>query len=197
MKGNDVIKLKLKLTADGALVNDGERLMPVGRGYVIKPLDDALLAHSVNDSFKLDLKAIDAYGARARGLIKMVSAKYFRENQVNPYQGMMINVDGLMGKVVSVSPGRVMVDFNHPLAGKDVIYEVSIKELITDPVVIAGAIITSVINEELKSKLEGDSIVINDTIGLPESIKDSIEKEIKEVIGNASSVKNIKFISKK
>jgi len=90
-----------------------------------------------------------------------------------------------------------MVDFNHPLAGKDLDYELKIESLVTDPVKVAESIVYSIINQELEAGLEGDNIVINDTIELPESIKDSIVKEIKDVLGESSSVKNIRFISKK
>ncbi len=197
MKHNEVIKIHLKLSSNGELVNEGARVMPVGRGYVIKALDDAIMSHSVGDSFKLSLTAQEAYGDRSRGLIKMISGRYFRDNQVNPYPGLMVNIDGLMGRVVSVSPGRVMVDFNHPLAGKDLDYELKIESLVTDPVKVAESIVYSIINQELEAGLEGDNIVINDTIELPESIKDSIVKEIKDVLGESSSVKNIRFISKK
>src|SRR3989344_5391232 len=63
-------------------------------------------------------------------LLKMIPIKVFFQHKINPVQGAMLNFDGKMGKVLSVSGGRVLVDFNHPLAGKDVIYEVNVKRII-------------------------------------------------------------------
>ncbi len=44
----------------------------------------------------------------------------------------MLNLDGMIAKILSVSGGRVSVDFNNPLAGKDIEYEFTIKRKITD-----------------------------------------------------------------
>lgn len=40
----------------------------------------------------------------------------------------------LKGKVLTVSGGRVRVDFNHPYAGKHLVYEVEVVEKIEDPI---------------------------------------------------------------
>ncbi|MDK2854686.1 MAG: hypothetical protein PWQ92_1580 [Thermococcaceae archaeon] len=47
----------------------------------------------------------------------------------------------LKGRIISVSSGRVRVDFNHPYAGKTVIYEVEILEKIDDPIEKVKALI--------------------------------------------------------
>jgi len=62
----------------------------------------------------------------------MIPIKIFFQHKINPVQGAVLNFDGKMGKVLSVSGGRVLVDFNHFLAGKDVIYEVNVKKIIQD-----------------------------------------------------------------
>jgi len=49
------------------------------------------------------------------------------------YPGMRISAEGGEGKILTVNGGRVKVDFNHPLAGKDLIYEVEVTEIIEEP----------------------------------------------------------------
>jgi FKBP-type peptidyl-prolyl cis-trans isomerase 2 len=44
----------------------------------------------------------------------------------------MLNLDGMIAKILSVSGGRVITDFNNPLAGKDIEYEFTIKKKVTD-----------------------------------------------------------------
>ena len=54
---------------------------------------------------------------------------------------MELTLGNRRATVVSVTPGRVRVDFNNPLAGKDLIYKFSVVEVIEDPVEKAMAII--------------------------------------------------------
>jgi peptidylprolyl isomerase len=58
--------------------------------------------------------------------------KIFREHNISPIPGSSLNFDGRIAKVLSVSGGRVIVDFNSPLAGKKVIYEIKILRKIED-----------------------------------------------------------------
>jgi FKBP-type peptidyl-prolyl cis-trans isomerase 2 len=48
---------------------------------------------------------------------------------MTPYPGMIVSVNRLRGKVLSVSGGRVRVDFNHPLAGKTLRFDVEVVEI--------------------------------------------------------------------
>jgi len=56
----------------------------------------------------------------------MAPIRIFHEQKINPLPGYVFNFDGKIGKVVSVSGGRVLIDFNNPLSGKDVVYDVKI-----------------------------------------------------------------------
>ena len=51
---------------------------------------------------------------------------------MNPFPGMRIQSEGANGKVLTVNGGRVKVDFNHELAGKDLVYDVEVCEIIED-----------------------------------------------------------------
>jgi len=45
---------------------------------------------------------------------------------------MHFTFDNLIGKIISVSGGRVIVDFNNPLAGKNISYELNVKSIVKD-----------------------------------------------------------------
>jgi FKBP-type peptidyl-prolyl cis-trans isomerase 2 len=62
----------------------------------------------------------------------MIPRKIFLQHQVNPLPGAMFNFDGNMAKVLTVSGGRVMVDFNNPIAGKEVEYKINVLRKIED-----------------------------------------------------------------
>ena len=57
---------------------------------------------------------------------------YIKEKDINPYPGALLNLDGMLAKILSVSGGRVITDFNSPLASKEIAYEFTIKRKITD-----------------------------------------------------------------
>ena len=72
--------------------------------------------------------------ARNPRLIELHPIKEFYKNEINPYPGMSVSLGNRNGVVMSVGAGRVKVDFNNPLAGHDLKYEVTVVEEVTDPV---------------------------------------------------------------
>jgi len=109
----------------------GPVIICVGEGQILKGLDDELVGKEVG-KMVIEVDAESAFGRKNAKLIKLVSINAFRKEKINPYPGLQVNVNGLFGLVRTVTGGRVMVDFNHPLAGKDVAYEVSIKRFVKD-----------------------------------------------------------------
>ena len=101
----------------------------LGEGMFLGGVDDYLIGKEIGRHI-IGLSSEKAFGKRQRELVKMIPIKIFFQHKINPVQGTALNFDGKMGKVISVSGGRVLVDFNNPLAGKDVIYEIDVKRII-------------------------------------------------------------------
>jgi FKBP-type peptidyl-prolyl cis-trans isomerase 2 len=100
----------------------------VGEGQVIKGLDEALAGMKVGDKKAVTIEPEKGYGQKSPSLVKLVPVKVFREQRMNPIPGMPVEIDGMRGKVQTVSGGRVRVDFNHELAGKTLIFEVEVSD---------------------------------------------------------------------
>ena len=100
-------------------------------GMLLKGIDNFLIGKDLGE-YKIELKAKDAFGLRDPKFIQRIPTKVFYEQKINPIPGMVLNFDGRIGKTIAVSGGRVIVDFNSPLAGKDVIYEIKILRKIED-----------------------------------------------------------------
>lgn len=103
----------------------------LGEGMFLAGVDDYLIGKEIGKHI-IGLSSEKAFGKRQRELVKMIPIKIFFQHKINPVPGAMLNFDGKMGKVLSVSGGRVLIDFNHPLAGKDVIYEINARRVIQD-----------------------------------------------------------------
>jgi len=113
-------------------VNYGPVPIIIGAEVVVKGLENELKKMNVGDKKKVIVKPEDAFGERKAEFIKLVHMSEFKKQNIDPYPGMLVNIGRLRGRVISVSGGRVRVDFNHPLAGKSLEYDVEIKEEITD-----------------------------------------------------------------
>ena len=77
--------------------------------------------------------ATKPFGEREKDLVNIVSLKQFQTNKVNPFPGLVVTLDDVQGTVKAVSGGRVVVDFNHPLAGKDLFYEITVHHITEKP----------------------------------------------------------------
>lgn len=154
----------------------------VGKGHVVKGLDASLEGKEAG-KFKVEIKDIDAFGKKDAKLLKLLPMKLFTKENIKPFPGLDVNVDGQYGIVKSVSAGRVIVDFNHPLASKDVVYDVEIKRIITEDkekieatLEMLGMPFDDVLVEGKKAKVKAKT-------QLPNQISDALKKDLKESTG--------------
>ncbi len=103
----------------------------LGEGMFLKGIDDFLIGKEVG-KYAVELKPEDAFGNRNSKLVQIIPMKVFREQKINPVPGAMFNFDGRIAKILSVSGGRIMVDFNNPIAGKEVVYNINVLRKIED-----------------------------------------------------------------
>jgi len=111
----------------------------LGHKMFLEALDEFLIGKELGKDYEVSLPPEKAFGKRNPKLIERVPSKVFREQRLNPIPGVSLNFDGQIGKVLAVSGGRVMVDFNHSLSGKDVEYKIKVLRKVED------------INEKIKS----------------------------------------------
>ncbi len=110
----------------------------LGQDMFLKGIENFLIGKEVGE-YNIELNPENAFGLRDPSLIQMIPMKVFIEHKINPIPGTVLNFDNRIGKVLTVSGGRTMVDFNNPLAGKEVIYHVKILRKVED------------LNEKIKS----------------------------------------------
>jgi len=104
----------------------------VGKAMVVKGFDEALEGKEIGKKYTIKIAPEKAFGKRYSNLVKIIPMKFFIQQKVYPQPGMTLALDDALVKVVSVSGGRVLVDFNNPLAGKDIEYEFTIKRIVED-----------------------------------------------------------------
>jgi len=97
----------------------------LGQGMFLKGVEDFLIGKDIGE-YEIELSSDKAFGKRDLKLIQKMPSKVFQDQKINPIPGVTFNFDGKIGKVLASSGGRVIVDFNNPLAGKDVIYNIKV-----------------------------------------------------------------------
>jgi peptidylprolyl isomerase len=103
------------------------KLVVIGEGWVLKALDESLTTMKLNKAQSVEIPPDKAFGPRDPEKIKRVSLKQLLAKDVhNPTIGMRINYNGKMATIRSIGAGRVLLDFNPPLAGKTLIYDITV-----------------------------------------------------------------------
>ena len=103
----------------------------VGHGNIIPGLESAMQDREAGESFGVDVAAVDAYGERRDGLSQRVPKKHFGNQRLVPGQQVVLqtNFGPRAVTIQKVGMSVVDVDLNHPMAGKDLHFDVEIVEV--------------------------------------------------------------------
>ncbi|MFA4819526.1 MAG: peptidylprolyl isomerase [Candidatus Aenigmatarchaeota archaeon] len=164
----------------------GDLPIIVGAKFMIKGLDTALLDLNVGDKKDIEIKPEDGFGERDARLVRTVPRKFFREQKVEPRQGMIVDFGGAKGRIQSVDGGRIRVDFNNPLAGHVLKYHLEVKEKIDTPVDQVKSIFDFFGAKDADPKIEGN--LVNISIKLPMQLKERISSLIIEYVSGIEKV---------
>ena len=152
----------------------------VGEAHLLKGLDEFIEGKELG-KYSIDLPAEKAFGKKEASLLKMIPINKFAEQGIKPIPGLRLNIDGYIGMVKSVSGGRTVVDFNHPLAGHDVSYEVKLNKIVTDKKAQISSLLKVLLGiRDPKIELTESKAKIT-MPGLPKELLDELAKKIKEL----------------
>lgn len=104
----------------------------VGAGHVLKGIEEALIDMDEGDEKTIEIPPEEGFGVRDPKLLQLIPMSEFRKQGLKPQVGMSISLENNKGVIRSISGGRVRVDFNHELAGKNLQYHIKVKKIIED-----------------------------------------------------------------
>lgn len=139
VKAGDTIRIHYTGTlADGTMFDSSEGRAPleftVGSGQIIPGLDRAMPGMAVGDSKTVQIPAEHAYGAHDPAGLQAIPREGIPEDipldigtrlSMRTPDGRSVNV-----VVAEVTEATVVLDANHPLAGKDLTFAVSLVEIL-------------------------------------------------------------------
>ena len=114
------------------LYKEGEiyepKLIVLGEGWILKALEEEILKLDVGTKSTIEIPPEKAFGPRDPEKVKLVPLKRLVAKGITPQIGMRVEYEGKMATVRTVGAGRVQLDFNPPLAGKTLVYEVTVQK---------------------------------------------------------------------
>ena len=171
----------------------GPVIICLGEGHLIKGLDEKLIGKDVGE-YEFELTPEEGFGKKEARLIQLIPTAKFRQQHIQPIPGLQVNIDGMVGTVKTVSGGRTIVDFNHPLSGKRLHYKIKVNRIVTDKKEQITAIIRMFLGiRNPKVELNDTTVTINLETKLPKQVEEALIKKIKELTG----IEKIQFSSKK
>lgn len=178
-----------KIAKQNNLYNKDLKYKPViiclGFNDIIKGLDKELIGKDIG-KYKVEIKAEDGFGKKRHDLIKLMPGSLFLKSNIKPVKGLQVNLDGIIGKIISVSGGRCVVDFNHPLSGKDLIYEVDVLRLVNDLKEKVESVLR-LVNDKFEVTIEDNNVIIK---GIKKELQSKLNEELKNRI---EEIKTIDF----
>lgn len=105
------------------------RLIIVGEGWVFKGVEEALPNLKLGEPMVVEVPPDKGVGSRDPSKIRMVPLRRFPRDS-RPRVGDRVEINGRMGIVRAIGAGRVQVDFNHPLAGKTLVYKLILRKML-------------------------------------------------------------------
>jgi len=129
-----VVTMDYSLTVEGEIVDSSEEDGPIeflhGYGNIIPGLEAHLGGLAIGESLQVSVAAKDAYGEFDPEQVVDVPLDEFPE-EICVEPGVELEMkdqdgDMLFARIISVGKSRAKLDFNHPLAGKELTFDVTI-----------------------------------------------------------------------
>ena len=117
---------KEKLYKEGEIYEP--KLVVIGEGWVLKALDESLPTLELTKTAPVEISPDKAFGNRDPEKIRLVPLRRLLAKNITPQLGMRVEFEGKLAIVRTMGAGRVQLDFNPPLAGKTLVYEVTTKK---------------------------------------------------------------------
>ena len=138
VKKGDTIKIHYHGTLnDGSIFDSSKQREPlefeVGSGMVIPGFDEGVMNMKVGDVKTINIPFAEAYGPVQEEMIIDFPRNQFPED-MQPEAGMQLQMSDKSGQnfpvvVVSANDEIVKLDANHPLAGKDLTFELELMDI--------------------------------------------------------------------
>lgn len=175
------------------------KLVAVGEGWVLKGLDESLATMSSGEQKAIEIQPDKAFGARDPRKVRMIPLRKLGEDAEKVSVGDTITIDDREGTIRYIGSGRVQIDYNHRLAGKTIIYDLTVTKLLESDEERSKAVVDNGFVDygiAVNSVLSGDSLDISIPNDLFRAEGLQVAKHFvqRDVFRYAKSIKKVRYI---
>ena len=138
---NDVVTVNYEGSLESGEVfesasDTGPLQFKIGAGSVMACFEEGIIGMAIDETKELRLEARDAYGEKQEELIQTIDRSMLNKDlDIRPGMiiGLNVEKDGeyhqVPATVMDIQGEKVTIDYNHPLAGKNIIFKITLKEI--------------------------------------------------------------------
>ncbi len=130
VKVNFIGKLEDGLIFETTMENEPLTVV-VGAKDIIEGLEEALVGMEKDEVKEVTIPPEKAYGFRDPKLFKEFPKALFEQRNIEPIEGIRITTDEGDATIGKVTEETVELDFNHPLAGETLVFEIKVEDIVT------------------------------------------------------------------
>jgi len=168
VQDGNILKLSWKSrveNSDRVVDQTDNAVVVVGKGNVIQGIEEILPGMQSGETKTVVISPEKGHGKRDASQMQVISLRRFKKQNIDPKPGMQLRIQNRIATIRRVRGGRVTVDFNHPLAGKTLNYEVTVEAILREPEDIIKAFIKKHLpqsdTEEFTIIIEDDTVKIH------------------------------------
>ncbi len=161
----------------------------LGAEQLLPGLDSALVGKEVGKTYTIEVSPEEGFGKKDPKLLRLIATSKFRRQGITPVPGLRINIDGVIGTIKTVTGGRTIVDFNHPLSGQVVEYEVKIVKKLSKPDEKLGALIrVELLDKNPKLEITDGKAKLKLSQEYPKELLDKFKEKALKLIPELSEI---------
>ncbi len=184
------------LAKQSGIYTEGMRYGPIticiGEHQVIRGLDKNLVGKEAGKDYTFTIPPEDGFGKKDTKLLMLVPANTFKKQNINVMPGLQVEIDGRMGTIRTAAGGRVIVDFNHPFSGKDLIYEVKVRRMVEDKAEQIGSLLYLLMGTKPDVSVAQGAA----TVTLEQKFPPELEKELEKKVVGLTGITSVTFNAK-
>ncbi len=132
------------------------RTIVLGEGHIFPSVEDDIVGKGIGDTGSVVVPAAEAFGEFDDEKVRTISKDKISED--DQYPGAQVRVDGDEGFIETIVGGRARVDFNHPLAGRDIEYDYEVTEVVEERTEKAEGLFDMLLDLDLEIWFQTDTV---------------------------------------
>ncbi|MGD9396164.1 MAG: FKBP-type peptidyl-prolyl cis-trans isomerase [Candidatus Thorarchaeota archaeon] len=130
---------------DSGIFRENDRYEPmlvaIGWNWLLEALEEELIGMKVGDFKTVEVPPEKGAGPKDPKKVKMIAKTKLAKHKTRPIKGEQITFGNERGVITAVFGRQVRVDFNSPLAGRTLEFDVTLRSIVTDPIEKLGAVV--------------------------------------------------------